>query len=116
MNQFEASTLRAIKKHGKLSIYKSITVGTYDPAISKVVNTEVSKSVYIYKKSIKANQYYYPNLIGKEISMFYVLASDISEPKIGDHIVFDSKTFKVDSYQSHSANGSVILHRILGVI
>lgn len=116
MNQFEASTLRAIKKHGKLSTYKSVTVGAYDPATSKVVNVEVSKSIYVYKKSIKANQYYYPNLVGKELAMFYVLASDISEPKIGDHIVFDGKTFKVDSYQSHSANGSVILHRILGVV
>lgn len=116
MNQFEASTTRAILRHGISCVYKSIILGTYNPSLSKVVNTELSKEIVAYKKSVKVNQFSYPNLIGKEVAMFYILASDIGEPKIGDHIVFSGRTFKVDSYQSHSANGKVIVHRIIGVI
>lgn len=116
MNQFESSASNAILRHGVSCTYKILQVGTYDTATSKVVNTEISKTIIAYKKSVKVNQFSYPNLIGKEVAMFYVLASDVASPNVGDHIVFNGKSFKVDSYQSHSASGKVIVHRIIGVI
>jgi hypothetical protein len=104
-----------IAKHGIVSTYKVVTEGLYDPNTSTVVNSETNYAVTLYRKHIRANQFNFPNLIGKDISLFYLSPIGLSfVPTAGDYIVYDSQTYKVDSVQKHAALGQVELYRIIG--
>lgn len=113
---FAEAVIRMLNKHGSDSKYTVVTTGVYDPDTLKVSNTEVSHEVKIYMKHFSANQFNKPNLIGKDTAMFYLSASFGISPKPQDKIEFNSKTYKVDSVQSHAANGGIILYRIIGVV
>lgn len=110
-------TESAIIRHGTACTYISKTTGEYDIETGTVLNAEKEYTVKIYKKHIKANQYNFPNLIGKDIALFYIGALNIKfKPQVQDIIVFDSVSYKVDSIQAHSANGAVVLYRVVGVV
>lgn len=116
MNQFMRITKDALARHGTTSTYKTVTEGSYDIATGTAANTETSHSLKIYKKHLKANQYNYPNLIDKDIAMFYFCADGILFlPKPQDLIVHASITYKVHALQSHEANGETILYKVIGV-
>lgn len=105
-----------ILRHGKSCTYKVVTEGVYDPETSSVTNTEEEYTVSLYPRHVKANQFNYPNLIGKDICFFYLSAWNLSfKPTSGDYIEIDSDVYKVESVQKHSALGSVELYKILGV-
>lgn len=107
---------KAIKTHGKISEYQSITTGAYDIATAKVEKQIVVKSTSMYMKNIKVSQFSFPNLIGKDVAMFYVIPSELGvEPKPNDKIVFNGKVYLVDSYQSFMLNGIFALYKIIGV-
>lgn len=108
---------KMLTRHGKDCSYVSVSSGVYDIEAGSVVNTETSYSVKTYKKQIKVNQYNYPNLIGREVSVFYFDANKLTvTPKIKDKIVFSGLTYLVDSFQSHIINGEVKLYRITAVL
>jgi len=113
MNKFDNSTRFMLDRNGHPIVYYEVTEGSYNVETGKVVNTEVSKNLKAYPKIVKANQYNYPNLIGKEVVEFLVSATDLSKtPDVNDKIVYDSKTYMVESYMTHNALGQVILYRI----
>ena len=117
MNVFAKATSEAIERNGLSSTYKSVTQGTYDVNAGSVTNTETSYTVKIYMKNLNVNQFNYPNLIGKDTGIFYLYAGGLAfVPKPQDLIIFNSKTYKVDSVQSHAAQGSIVLYRIIGVV
>lgn len=117
MNQFVYNTRINIQRHGILSTYKVIQTGTYNPNTGIVSNTETDYSFKIYKKQLIADQFTYPNLIGKESGIFYIDASLISfVPKAQDLIVFNSQTYKVNSVQSFAALGQIVLYKVIGVL
>lgn len=117
MNLFAKATAEAIDRNGVSSTYKVVTQGTYDVNAGSVTNTETSYTIKIYMKNLNVNQFNYPNLIGKDTGMFYIYAGDVAfTPKPQDLIVFNSKTYKIDSVQSHAAQGSLVLYRIIAVV
>lgn len=116
-NAFIQATSRAIDRHGISAVYKVITEGAYNVDTGSVTNTETSYNIKMYLKHIKANQFNYPNMIGKDAGLFYILGYNLSfVPSASDLIVFQNKTYKVDSIQSHAANGEIVLYRVLAVV
>lgn len=117
MNYIDQSIRQVISLHGISATYTSITTGAYDVNTGAVTNTSTNYTVKMYMKHLKASQYYYPNLVGKDAGMFYIAASDLLiTPKVQDLIAYNGKTYKVDSIQSHAALGSILMHRIIGVV
>lgn len=101
-------------KHGVGVTYVRASSGSYDPSTGLVSDSETSKTIKAYPKHERANSYRYPNLIGKEIVMFYIYAKDIGkDPSQKDHITYNSKDYRVDSWQSHIIASDIVLYRIL---
>jgi hypothetical protein len=116
-NQFAKATASAIDRHGSFVVYTEVPEAVYDVNTSSVVNTSQVHNLKAYMKHIKATEFLYPNLIGKDVGMFYILAAGLTfTPEVNDMITLNSKTYKVDSVQSHSALQEIILYRILAVI
>lgn len=116
MNQFLISTKSFIDTNGISSTYTVIQEGAYDVETGSASNTETSYTVKMYKKHIKATQYNYPNLVGKDAAMFYLVNDSLAfTPAVRDKITFSGVTYTVDSIQEHSALGAVILYRIVAV-
>lgn len=115
-NDFISLTKQALKVHGKLATYIRVSSGVYDIETGKSTNSDTSYSIQMYKKHIRANQYNFPNLIGKDSAIFYVSSTDIKFiPHMRDKIVFDNVTYTIDSYVEHSAQGQVVLLKIVGI-
>lgn len=114
MNEFR-STLKLIYRHGIDLTYTSVT-RVQDFITGSVTTTKTPHTVKIYPKHIQANQYNYPNLIGKQVIMFY-LANDSLPFTIGqnDTITYQGQVYTIYSYQSHVAKGELLLYRIMGV-
>lgn len=116
MGQMLEATKRLIYRHAITASYKSTIGGTYNVSTGQVVNGETTYTPKIYKKHVKATTFYQPSMIGKEISLFYLVATDIPvRPKVGDKIVYASDTFIVDSFTEHIAEGAVCAYVLLGV-
>ena len=116
MNYFQLATQRAIDVHGTDCTYTRNTTETYDPLTGSVTNTSSSVTVKAYKKHIRATQYNYPNLVGRESVMFYIYAEDIVFiPVPNDAITWQTQKYTIDSVQSHEAFGSIILYRLIAV-
>ncbi len=114
---FIKATSAAIDRHGISATYKTVTEGTYNVETSSTTNTETSYTIKMYMKQIRENQFSYPNLVGKEAGLFYILGYNLAfNPSVKDVIVYNGTTYTVDSVQSHSANGQIVLYRVLGVV
>lgn len=115
-NQFLNSTVRMIGTHGINLAYKSITTGSYNIETASVTNTETSYTLKMYPKHIKCSAYNYPDYIGKDVVMFYLANNSLGfTPAVQDTVIYQNKTYKVESIQSHFALGQVILYRLVAV-
>ncbi len=116
MDKYLAITLNAINQHGKTYSYTIITEGTYNIETGSTTNTETSYSVKMYKKHIRASQYNFPNMIGRDSALFYLANNALSfVPAPKDKITINNVTYTVDSVTEHAADGLVILYKILTV-
>jgi hypothetical protein len=116
MNRFLAATVNQINQHGVACVYSSKGAQVYNPATSKSTSTSVDASVKLYPKHIRTNQYNYPDLVGKQVIMFYLANSELTfTPKVGDSITYNSEKFLVNSLQSHAALGEICLYKLLAV-
>ena len=116
MDKYLAIASKAIAQHGKTCSYTIVTEGTYNVETGSTTNTEVSHSVKMYKKHIRANQYNFPNMIGRDSALFYLANNNLSfTPSVKDKITIDSITYTVDSITEHAADGLVVLYKILTV-
>lgn len=116
MTYFLAAVKQNLKAHGALGKYIRVSAGVYDIESGTSASTSQSYSVQMYEKHIKTSQYNYPNLIGKQVSMFYLAADSISfVPKIKDEIEFNGTKFVVDSFSEHMAHGKVIMYKVVAV-
>ncbi len=116
MDRYLAITLRAINQHGKNCIYTVVTEGEYNIETGATTNTQTAYSVKMYKKHIRANQYNFPNMIGKDSAVFYLANNSLTfKPAAQDKITFDSVTYVVDSFTEHAADGAVILYKLLAI-
>lgn len=115
MNNFVRAINSAIERHGIISTYKTVADPAYNITTGIVTAAETSYSFKIYMKQLIANQFNYPNLIGKEAGVFYIDASRITFiPKVQDLIIYNSKTYKIQSLQSFAANGQIVLYKLVG--
>lgn len=116
MNLFLKATIDAINQHGETYTYTAVSAGVYNIETGKATNTSVDYDVAMYKKQIRANQYNYPNLIGKESAIFYLANNNLAFlPKPNDSILADGGTYVVDSVYEHRAKNQLVLLKILAV-
>ena len=116
MNQFLISTKSFIDTNGISCTYTAVQEGAYNVETGSTTNTETAYTVKMYKKHLKANQYNYPNLVGRDAAMFYLVNYNLGfTPAVRDKITLGSDTYTVDSIQSHAAEGAVVLFRIIAV-
>lgn len=115
MNQFLKATKEAISRNGTKITYKQKGETSYNPADGEVISNDNSFTVSSYPKHIRASQFHYPNLIGKESYMFYIAGDQEFTPSTSDLIVFDGSSYKIDSILKHFAGGINCLYRIIGV-
>ena len=114
--QFANAVKAAIIRHGIISTYKREVAGVFDVNTSSATPTEYTYNFKIYMKHIQANQYNFPNLIGKDAGIFYIDASLVDFiPKAQDLITYNTKTYQVSSVQSFAAQGSIIMYKLIGV-
>jgi hypothetical protein len=116
MNQFLQATKQMINLHGQTISYVKIINGTYDPNTGSVSNTSNSTSIKAYAKDLKANQFNYPNLVGKHALLIYIPGDSLVDvPSVNDKVTIGSNSYTIDSVQSHSAFGEVCLYRLIAV-
>ena len=116
MGAFLSATKRFLAINGRNMTYSRIIEGSYDVETGKTTNTSSDTTVTMYKKHIRANQYNYPNLVGKDAAEFYILSSDLSsKPDIRDKITDGTDVYQIDSFRTHEAHQEIILYVVLGV-
>lgn len=116
MDKYLGIVLKAINTHGKTCSYIKVTGGSYNIETGNTTNTETLYSVKMYKKHIRASQYNFPNMIGRDSALFYLANDNLSfVPITTDKITFDGITYKIDSVTEHAADSLVILYKILAV-
>jgi hypothetical protein len=114
MDKYLAIILKAINQHGISCTYKSVTEGTYNIETGSTTNAETSYSVKMYKKHIRATQYNYPSLVGKDSALFYLANNALSfVPRPKDKITVSSVAYTVDSITEHSADGLLIFYKLI---
>lgn len=117
MNKFLQITLNAIKRNAVPVQYVEVRIGEYDTSTATIVNTEVTHNIQVYKKHIVANEYNFPNLVGKEVANFYIVNEDITfTPKTRDIIKQGDKEYSIESVSEFAAIGNVVLYIATGVL
>jgi hypothetical protein len=116
MNQALNATAQLIVLHGESCVYTKVIEGTYNVATGSMTNTETTFNIKGYRKHLRATQFNYPNLVGRESIMFYMLPdAAIGIPAVQDKVTFGTDVFTVDSVQSHIGWGLVCLYRLVCV-
>lgn len=114
MNNFDLSTKKLIDRHGHLVTYIQVIEGEYNVETGSNTNSEVSVQIDAYPKIVKATQFNYPNLVGKEVIEFLMSATLLNLiPQSSDKVIYSGNTYSVVSHIQHSALGQVLLYRIL---
>ena len=115
MNNFKTSSIKLIAKHGVSMTHKSV-VRVVDDVQGTVTQTVTPYTVTMYPRQVVANQYNMPTLVGKEVVQFYLAnPPNAFTVTVNDTITYNSINYKVQSWQSHMANGEVCLYRIIAV-
>lgn len=116
MSPFLQAAKELIYPNGIDVTFTTVIEGVYDPNSGTVTNAETSKVLKAFPKNIRATAYNYPNLIGREIIEFLVVATDVtSKPKPQDKIIKGSDVFLVDRVRENYADGQVVIYQLLGV-
>lgn len=116
MDRYLSITLRAINTHGRTCTYTAVTEGTYNIETGSTTNTQTAHVIKMYKRHIRASQYNFPNMIGRDSALFYLANNNLSfVPTATDKITVDGVTYVVDSVTEHAADGLVILYKIVAV-
>lgn len=115
MSPADIATARALKVHGQNCTFTSNN-SVYDIETGGATVTSTDYTVRTYKNHIRATQYHYPSLIGKDSALFLFAGLNLAfTPKVEDLITLDGKTYKVNSIEEHLAYGTLALYKIVGV-
>lgn len=116
MDRFLAITVKALNQHGKSCTYTIVQEGAYDVETGSTTNTETTHTVRMYKKHIRANQFNFPNMIGRDSALFHLANNNLGfVPAVKDKITIDAVTYTIDSITEHAADGNIILYKLLAV-
>jgi hypothetical protein len=115
-NYFLQSSIRAVNRNGVSCSYLSVATGTYDVETGSVSNTETPYTVVMYRANLRTNQYSYPTLVGKDVSLFYLANNALLfTPAVKDKIIYNGNTYTVDSLEEHMAHSEIILYKIIAI-
>ena len=112
VNDFILAAQELIYRNGVNIEYSSVT-NSYNPATSKTTNTETTTTIKAFPKKVVVNQFNYPNLIGKTLINFMIVALDVT-PKLGDVILHDGSKFSVVDIKVHYAQGDKVFYNVIG--
>lgn len=116
MNPFLQASIRQVNRHGIAASIVQVTEGAFNPDTLTATNTETSHNVKLFKNHLKATQYNYPNLVGKDAAEFYLANQNLSfKPSPKDKIVYQTETFTIDSVKENWARGELCLYQIVAV-
>lgn len=116
MNLFLAAVKDALRRNGTTGTYTKVSAGVYSIETGSSTSTTTDYQIPMYEKHVKTSQYNFPNLIGKQVSMFYIAADSIPfVPQIKDSITFNGTKFAVDSFSEHMAHGQVVMYKVVAV-
>ena len=116
MNCFIQAAKELIYPNGVQITYSSTSTGTYDVETGTTTNTSIETSLKAFPKVLKPSMYSYPNLVGKSVSEWLVVAPDLpSTPKPLDKIIKGTEIFVVETYSEHVAVGEVVIYKIVAV-
>lgn len=116
MNPFIQAAKDLIYPNGISVTFVSVTEGVYNSDTGSVTNTEVETVITAYPKNVKVNSFNYPNLQGKEVTEYLVVASDLTAvPMPQDKVKRGSKVYTVDSVREVIAEGDPVIYKVLCV-
>jgi hypothetical protein len=116
MGAFLRACVRQVNRHGLACSFVQVTEGLFDPETLTTTNTETTFAVKMFKNHLKATQYNYPNLVGKDAAEFYLANYNISfKPTPKDKIVYGTDTYTVDAVKENWASGELCLYQIIAV-
>lgn len=118
MDVFLNASINAVQRNGTTCTYVKVQTGTYDVETGSTTGSSETSypDIKMYKRHLKTSQYSYPNLIGKDVGIFYLANSGLSfTPAVKDKIVFNSQTYIVDSFENCMAHGQIVLFKIVAV-
>lgn len=114
-NHFEVMTDAFIKRHGLWMILKKVGPVVFNETTLISTATETDHDIKSYPKHVTATPHNYPNLIGKDVVMFYIGSSCEVFPEELDIMLYDDKRYVIDKIQKHMAFGKVLLYRCLAI-
>jgi hypothetical protein len=110
------ASIDAVKRNGLSCSYIKVQTGAYDVEAGSVTNTETTYTVTCYKKHIKASQYNFPTLVGKDVGLFYLANDSLTfTPAVKDKILYNGEEYIVDSFEEGLAHSQIVLYKILAV-
>jgi uridine kinase len=86
-----------IKNLGSLCTYSSVLEASYDVDTSTAVMQTVDYQVLVVQGTLTQRESDSPNLINKKAVVFHILPDPRFEPKVKDHITYDSIQYEVKS-------------------
>jgi len=116
MNPFIQAAKELIYRNGVQISFVVVTEGIYTPATGSSANTETTTTVTAFPKKVHATSYNYPNLVGKEVVEYLIVATDlVTKPKMHDKITRGSDTYSVNSCTEHVALNEVVIYKVLAI-
>lgn len=114
MSAFLQAVKDSVYTHGVDITFVTVIEGEYSTETGSVVNTEVNTTVKAYPKNVKVSQYNLPNLIGKTVTEFLIVPSDLTvKPNPQDKVIRGGTTYTVDSVREHIAMGELVMLKVL---
>lgn len=113
MNSFLEIAKRALQRHGTDLVYTSIS-RVINESTGGAASTPTDYTLRIYPKHIQATQYNLPDLVNKQVVMFYLANDSLGfTPKVSDSISYSGQVYRIHSFQNHVASGEIVLYRMI---
>ena len=115
-NMFIQSAKQLIYPNGVPLVVTSVGDSVYNVETGLSESISTSTSIIAFPKSVKVSTYNYPNLIGKVVTEFLIVATDLtSPPRALDKLTRGVETFTVEMVSEHVAGGYTVLYKVLAV-
>lgn len=113
INPFITAAKKLIYKNGIQITFVKVQEGDYDADTGSVTNTETQTTVIAYPEEVTANQYNFPNLIGKVVTKFSVVSVDLGyKPLANDKIIIGTDTYSVVTVKDIVARGESVIYLV----
>jgi uridine kinase len=94
---FLANNRNLIKNLGSVCTYSSVSEAEYDVNTSSTVMQTTDYQVLVVQGTLTQKESNSPNLINTKAVVFHILPDPRFEPKVRDHVTYDSIQYEVKS-------------------